>query len=119
MTNPFRRSFSAIRYPSGNYVDNEWAESGNQKTITIKSSVQPLNMKEKEALVDGERTGEMVKIYSDERLYPALQDGEGQSMQRGDRLIYDNREWEIISCSRFQSGIISNYKSYAVRVVGN
>lgn len=119
MTNPFRKHFTVKRPSMGHYEDLLWVEDGPELDVIISASVQPLKMIEMEALPEGKRTGEAVKIYSDERLYPALQNGDGQLMRNADRLLYDNREWEVVSCSQFQSGIISHYKSYAIREVGN
>jgi len=119
MLNPFRKPFTVLRPTTGQYVDGEYTEPAPPEEITVSASVQPLKMAELEALTDGQRTGEAVKIYSDERLYPALQDGDGQDMRRADRLLYDGREWEIIACSQYRAGVISHYKSYAVRSTGS
>jgi hypothetical protein len=118
MFNPFRRPFIIMRPAPGEYIAGEY-EEGPPEEIAISASVQPLRMSEQQSLPDGQRTGEAVKIYSDERLYPALQEGDGQTARRADRLIYDRREWEIVACSQYQSGVINHYKSYAIRSIGS
>lgn len=115
----FRKQFTILRRVTGSgYYDDDgiWVEGNSEGEITIKASVQPLNMQETAALAEGERTMNTVKIYTSTELYPAKEGIGGRRPQEPDLLLWNGKRWRVIACAAYQSGVISHYKAYAQEV---
>lgn len=115
----FRRKFTIVRKTTAGYYDEngDWIEGSTSENIIIQATVQPLNSNDQtEVNPDGERTTEIVKVYTSTRLLTAKQAYDENNPVEADVLLYDDREWKIIKCSGYQSGVISHYKAYAQEV---
>lgn len=111
----FRKPYTITRYAPGQYVDGDW-QDGENTTLTVLASVQPLNMKEVDALPEGKRNSAAIKIYSDTELQPAEQATADREAVSADRISYLGSQWEITACTPHQAGVIPHYKSYAVKL---
>ena len=101
-----RYDYTVKRYASGSYVDGRWVE-GSETELTIKTSVQPLNGKELEALPEGRREKSSYKGYTS--LYMQTV----QNSENPDRIVIDGDEYEIFTVENWQSNIINHYKFIA------
>lgn len=111
----FRKPFTVRRRSPGTRINGRWVE-GQESTLTIMASVQPLKLSEMEALPEGRRQSTAVKVYTSERLYGARAERDGQPGCSPDILEYMGADYEIVGVSPYQSGIIPHYKAFAVEV---
>lgn len=114
----FRKKFKVLRksLESGYYDDDgNWVE-GREEEITIKASVQPLNMQETKALTEGEVTMNTVKIYTSTELYTSKEADGGNAVREADVLLWRGVRWRVVACAPYQSGVISHFKAYAQEV---
>ena len=110
-----RKPMPVLRTAPGHYgTDGYWVE-GQQSTLSIRLSVQPLKVEEMAALPEGRRSSKAVKIYSDAELIPADQ----ETSQNADIVVWLGKNWEVVGCDANQMGVIPHYKSLAVEVKAN
>jgi hypothetical protein len=116
----FRKNFIITRVggTAGHYDDSgTWIPGTATVNITIKASVQPLNSNDRaELTAGGERTADIVKVYTNTKLLTAKQAYGNVLAVEADILNYDGGTWKIIMCSPYQSNVISHYKAYAQEV---
>lgn len=93
---------------SGAYVKGVWTP-GSETLSNIIIDVQPVTGNELESLEIGRRDLGKVKAYSNISLNVA----DEKNKINGDIIVYDNRNWEIISRLPYQHGLINHYKYFA------
>jgi hypothetical protein len=82
-------------------------------TLTIKANIQPiLKSTETQMLPEGDRSKEMVKVYTTSEL---LQRKEGVSPVQGDTFVFDGKTWEVMKVIAYKMGVLSHFKSICVR----
>ena len=109
------RSPQTIRRKKIGYVnDDGYYVAGGYAEITIMGSVQPLNHSENAQYTamqpQGARTANILKVYTDEEIYPNKQATGGNDEFEADVLLWHGRLWRCIDCDCFQSGVISHYR---------
>lgn len=110
--NSFRKSIVVIRKGIGKFDEyGNWIDAEEQQ-ITIKASIQPLNMREMETLPEGQRSSNMIKIYTDTELHATIQSG-----NKADIIVWLGKRWEILSCAVYQMNIIPHYKAIAMEMM--
>lgn len=95
----------------GRYERGQWV-AGAVVERDIEASVQPVAMQDINDLPEGERFGQMVKVYMDDGSVPVH--GYGQ-----DRVtfVWRDQEWIVISDEAHFMGVIEHRKLIARRVV--
>lgn len=112
----FRKPFTIKRSVPGQYDDDSglWVP-GAVSEIEIKASVQPVAGEGGELnvnLPEGKRTQDTVRVYTDTLIFEAQE----KTGVEGDRLLYLGHEFECVAVEEWQSGVISHYKGYFVKV---
>ena len=95
---------------TGIYVEGEWV-AGSTTVLSIEASIQPLRPDEMDQLPEGRRSGQAYKLYTDDLVRTAKQD-----QYNADKLTINGEECEVVAVKPYQSGIISHYKVFAVRI---
>ena len=108
----FRKPRTVKRTTQGGYVDGYWVDGEETEQFTARMSVQPLRGFEFEALPEGRRGRQSVRLYSSKRLKPIL-DNDGTA----DRVVINGEEFEVYSTEPWQNGVQSHYKSIAQLIV--
>lgn len=100
----------------------KWAQTGRYERGTwvpgvtvekeIEASVQPVAMQDINDLPEGERFGQMVKIYLDDDSVPVHGYGQERVM-----LMWRDQEWIVISDEAHMMNVIEHRKLIARRVV--
>lgn len=106
----FRRPLTVTRYPAGSFIQGVWAQ-GTPSSVSIQASVQPTSPHDLQRLPEGRRESVSYTLFSDEQLFTAQQ-GEGQN---SDQVTLDGDLFEVVSCEKWQNGIVSHYKSIVQR----
>lgn len=101
-----RKQHAIRRFADGAYIKGRWQAGAPSEMLLINASVQPIRNDERENLPEGKRMGRAVKIYTDALL--RVDDN------MGDVLLWLGTEYRIIAQARFQMGVISHYRYYAV-----
>lgn len=110
----FRKPFTVKRFvTAGTYVNGVFV-SGSSTTFTIQASIQPLSDIDLSTLPEGQREGDMVKIYTDTDLFGIGASGSGQEP---DKVEWRGAYYTISSKSVRQMGVISHYRYFAVKDV--
>jgi hypothetical protein len=91
------------RSPGGSFVDGLWVPQDFTES-TISASVQPLTPQEMDLLPVARRNSQTFKVFTSERLYPALEGG-----ANADRVVFESEDYEVISCAEWQNKIIPHY----------
>lgn len=108
----FRKPVILLRKQPGGFNNyGEWIE-GEAEETSIKASIQPLSLKEMETLPEGQRSSNLVKVYTDTEVHPAVQGGKS-----ADIIIWRDKQWEVLSCAAYQMGVIPHYKAIAAEVM--
>nr|DAV48995.1 MAG TPA: Minor capsid protein [Caudoviricetes sp.] len=96
---------------TGRYEYGRWVP-GAEVERDIEASVQPMSMQDVADMPEGERFGQMVKVYTDDDSIPVHQFSQ-------DRVTFTWRgfEWVVISDESHFSGVIDHRKLIARRVV--
>lgn len=113
----FRSLQTVLRRSGGEYDEHGYWQEGTQEEITVMASVQPLTYLERARLSEGGYfLSEAVKVYSDVPLIPSKQaQGDNEAVE-GDKLVWQGKEWLVMSCDAYQMGVIPHYKSIAQEV---
>jgi hypothetical protein len=102
----FSTSKTVLREAAGTYVNGKWT-AGARTTTTTLASIQALgNAQDMNAMPEGRRLSDFVKIYTKDLLNVTV---EGTGMQP-DIIVHEGYGYEITSIFVNQSGIISHYK---------
>lgn len=101
-----RKQHAIRRFTDGAYIKGRWQAGAPSEMLLINASVQPIRNDERENLPEGKLMGRAVKIYTDALL--RVDDN------MGDVLLWLGTEYRIIAQARFQMGVISHYRYYAV-----
>lgn len=108
----FRKTLTVKRYATGAYNASTgmWANGAESET-EIKASVQPATADDMEVLPENRRRDSAYRLYTEE---PFTVVSEGT--QNPDLVVIDGEDYEIARCEPWKNGLITNYKSLAVRV---
>lgn len=104
----FRKKIVYIRRTGGHIDDDGYWQTGEEKQGEIFASVQPLNIREIEAMPDGQAKTSAVKLYTSEPLLTAVQG----KRQEADIVLWQGKRYVVTDCIPYQS-IISHYKIIA------
>jgi len=97
------------RTSKGAYIEGRWNE-GSETNIPIKAVVQNASPKDLQALPEGNRTSEAIKLHSVSAMIPTSEkDG-----VNGDTFKYQDATWQIHSV--FNRKIGNYYKAIAIRI---
>jgi len=109
----FRKPFTAKRVTAGTYVNGVFVP-GTNSTFTIQASIQPLSDIDLSTLPEGQREGDLIKLYTDTELYGIGAAGSGQEP---DKVVWQGSDYTISSKSVRQMGIISHFRYFAIKDV--
>lgn len=95
---------------TGNYdVHGVW-QGDNEITVNFMGSVQPADSDTIAAIPQGRENNGVIVIFSDTRLRTSMQD----SQQAGDHLTYYDLDYEIVTESAFDSGLLPHFRYVAM-----
>lgn len=99
------------RYGAGSWSGGRWT-SGSYTTVTITGSVQPGGMKELMTLEEGDRTKDMIAIWTQSPLYT-----ENETIgTAADRIVWDGSLWQVRRVeSHGKTPELHHYHAVAVR----
>ena len=98
-------SLTVKRSPGGSFVEGLWVPD-DYTTLVILASVQPLTPHEMMMLPEGRRESQAFRLFTSTRLLPAE-----EGKQNADRVIFEDEEYEVISCATWQNRIIPHYSA--------
>ncbi len=108
----FKSKTLTVNRPSGGArVNGRWVP-GSTSSFTIKTSVQPANGKDLEALEEGQRTSEILKIYPSTELKTIDQ----HISQEADIVVNDGKNYTVVHVGENTNDIINHYKCLIMRV---
>lgn len=87
----FGATYTVRRRDPGSYVNGNWTPAGTYTEFQIIASIQPINGRELQMMPEGQRTREMVRIYTKSGLRPTIE----QQNVKGDLVSYKGRQWEV------------------------
>ena len=105
----FRRKIAYMRRTGGHMDEDGYWQTGEEKQGEIFASVQPLNIREIEAMPEGQAKTSAVKLYTSEPLRTAIQG----TQQEADIVLWQGKRYVVTDCILYQSGVISHYKIIA------
>ncbi len=109
----FRKTTTILKELPGAYVNGYWM-AGTRFVEKIKASIQPVTIgQDMDALPEGRRRSDFVKLYSETRLTVTDDDGENN---QPDIVIFQGYGYEIISMFQNQSDVISHNKYIASKI---
>jgi hypothetical protein len=109
MSTLFPKPITVIRKDPGTFSDLGRYQEGVTNEIIIYGSVQPDTGKDNQAQEVGLEDLGKVKCYMNE---PLQVSSEGNNIV-GDRVIYQNKEWEVLRDLPYQNDLIPHYKYIA------
>lgn len=109
----FRKPFTVKRVTAGTYVNGIFVP-GTNSTFTIQASIQPLSDIDLSTLPEGQREGDIIKIYTDANLNGIGASGSGQEP---DKVVWLGDDYTISAKSVRQMGVISHYRYFAIKDV--
>lgn len=111
----FGESYNVRRADPGDYVKGRWIPSDTYTEIDIIASIQPMKPWEVEHQPEGQRTKEIIKIYTTNGLRPTI---EAQKV-KGDLISYRGRTYEVQRVETWDFVTdIPHFKAIAVLVEG-
>lgn len=110
----FGTTYTLRRYEAGEYVKGRWVAGGTYTETSIIASIQPVTGKERELLPEGERTKEVIRIYTKYGLRQAIE----QQNVKGDQISYKGRVYEVrmVETWDFDWNDMAHFKAIAVMV---
>jgi hypothetical protein len=110
----FGTTYTVRRRDPGSYVNGHWQPAGTWTEFDIVASIQPLRGKEMELLPEGERSKEMVRIYTKSGLRQTIE----QQDVKGDLVSYKGRQYEVKSVEEWEFSWdgLAHFKAIAVLV---
>ena len=110
----FRRPLQVTRKLAGSYDDaGKWVDGATSKVLTIQASVQPLLGKDVKTLPENRRSLESYCLYTNTNL-TILDELTGL---RGDMVVINGKNYEIVARHDWQNGLIDHYKYIVQRVL--
>lgn len=107
----FRKPCQIIRKSEGGYTDGKWVV-GEETTIDIIASVQPLSKQQIQLFSEGRSSTEMYAVFTNFELQTVKEDNPDVFLCRGNR-------YEVLTCEPHQSGVIDHYKAVISKVATN
>ena len=105
----FRQKIAYVRRTGGHIDDDGYWQAGEERQGEIFASVQPLNIREIEAMPEGQAKTSTVKLYAAAPLLTAVQG----KRQEADIVLWHGKRYVVTDCIPYQSGVISHYKIIA------
>ena len=105
----FRQKIAYVRRTGGQIDEDGYWQGGDERQGEIFASVQPLNIREIEAMPEGQAKTSAVKLYTSEPLLTAVQG----KRQEADIILWQGKRYVTTDCIPYQSGVISHYKIIA------
>ncbi len=88
-----------VTRPAGSFTAGRWVE-GTATTFEIVANIQPATPKELERLPEGQRTREVIAVWTDTELKTATV----PVGSRGDRIAYGGASYEVQAVERWELG---------------
>ena len=108
--NRFASTFQYVTPGAGAYDANgRWQAGTDPAPVDFKASIQPMSGRELMLLPEGERTHDRIRIYTDVKLTVAIP----AQNQKGTRVSYDGRDWEVQSAFQWDLNDYPYYKYLA------
>lgn len=107
----FAEPIKIIRSKKGEIDDEGKILPGKKTELMILAAVQPFTMKEMENLPEGERSKQMIRLYTSD----VLKLSENESLKSADVVLYNGQCWEVQKTEVWPGGL-GHYKSVAVLV---
>lgn len=113
------RTYTFRRFAAGRYVNGNWIEGdevvphdadGNEISFSMTASIQRLSPQETMAIPEGQRTSEWIRIYTATKLERTVE----SEKTKGDIIIYNEREYEVMKIENWTETRIHHYKAMAV-----
>lgn len=107
------------RFAQGHYVNGKWIapdevvptdELGNEIFYTMIASIQRMSAQETQALPEGQRSSEWIKIYTTTKLERTIE----SEKLKGDVVIWNDREYEVMKVENWGETRMPHYKVLAV-----
>jgi hypothetical protein len=111
----FGQNYPIKRKQAGGYYDDsgKYIEGTQDPDFIILADCQTLTTKELESLNIGRDNLGKIKVFTDEILLLATPGTDGQDLQNGDQITFENDNYEIIKRMPFVNNIISHYEYIA------
>jgi hypothetical protein len=114
-------TFTFRRFAAGQYVNGKWIdgveviptdEDGNEISWSMAASIQRMTAQETQAMPEGQRSSEWIKIYTTTKLERTQE----ADKTKGDVVSYNDREYEVIKIEDWMDTRIPHYKALAVLI---
>jgi hypothetical protein len=110
----FRRPLQVTRKLAGSYNDaGKWVDGVTSRVLTIQASVQPLLGKDVKTLPENQRCIESYCLYTNSNLTVL----DERTMLRGDTVVINDKNYEVVARHDWQNGIVDHYKYIVQRVL--
>ncbi len=99
----------------GKYINGRWVPGSTSEpnsTFEIQTSVQPANEQDLEALPEGLRTEEIIKMFPSTSINTVDQ----HILQEADIIEYNSKKYSVIKVDAWQNNLINHYKVMANRI---
>ena len=107
----FREPLTVKRQDAAAVYTDGVGQDGSTSNVPITASVQPLRANEMELLPEGRRDGEAFRLYTSTELFPA----DEKTGKNADVVVYNGREYEVLSCARWQNRVVPHFKAVMVK----
>jgi hypothetical protein len=110
----FGTTYTVRRYASGSLVKGRWVPDASYTETEIIASIQPMSGRERELLPEGERTKEIIRIYTKHGLRQAME----KNNVKGDQVSYKGRMYEVkrVDTWDFDWNNMAHFKAMATLV---
>lgn len=108
----FREPLTVKRKNAATVYVKGKAQVGATSNVSITTSVQPLKADEMELLPEGRRDSEAFRLYTSTELFPA----DETTGKNADVVVYNGKDYEVLSCARWQNRVVPHFKAVMVKV---
>lgn len=111
MQTSFRRAYQKVQSSDGRYENGEWVK-GETSVLHFLATIRPVAMDKLSPQLQGQHISSAIVIYSDDDVLSVA----GEDLKGGDKVIFDDQEYLVVSRSHFPTTRLSHYRYHAVRV---
>ncbi len=108
----FREPLTVKRKDDATVFTKGKAQNGATSDVDITASVQPLRPDEMGLLPEGRRDSEAFRLYTATELLPA----DEATGKNADMVVYNGKDYEVLSCARWQNRVVPHFKAVMVKV---
>ena len=108
----FGSNYTIKRKQANGYYNNSglYVEGDAIADFTVVADCQAMSAKQLESLNIGRDNLGKINIFCDTELIVAIPGDDGNNLQNGDIIVFNNDDYEIIQRSNFVNNIISHYE---------